>query len=127
MLRLRCHNSDPLIQSLLDFLVAVDHDLLHGVVQQVARVPDIDCCLNFITSEHPDLDAGILQRLDCLADIVLELIFNPSSGNQLEPCLYFRLKPVHKFISSLNRGAGLQVALVPVSVKLSRDHASSHQ
>jgi hypothetical protein len=51
--------------------VTIDNELVHFVVKQFARVPDIDSCFHFVTSEHPYLDPGIFHKLDGVAHSVL--------------------------------------------------------
>ena len=53
------------------------------VVQKASCITNLDSCLDLITCEYPELDAGVLEGDDGLGDILLKAIFNGSGANKL--------------------------------------------
>lgn len=45
-------------------------------MEKLARVADVNGCLNFITSEYPKLDTSLFNVVDGLTDLVLQFIFD---------------------------------------------------
>ena len=86
-----CLFSDVLVtEGVVDF----DFDLLgsgllqdkhiHLIMQQLAREANVDGCLNFVTSENPDLNTCLLDIVDCPTHLILELVFNSRRANQIK-------------------------------------------
>ena len=72
--------AEPPLDALLAVLVADQQ--LHGLRQELARVPDVDCSLLLVAREHPDLDPSVGQVADGLRDADLQLVLNGGGAEQ---------------------------------------------
>ena len=73
--RLLCHT---LLAQSFDYLYSRacrgnlrEHEHVHVLMEQLARMTNIDGCLNFVACQHPKLDTSSLYIIDCLANLVL--------------------------------------------------------
>ena len=62
----------------LEFL---QHKHVHGVVEQLARMSDVNRRLDLVTREHPELHSCFLDIIDCLADLILKFILDSCRSN----------------------------------------------
>jgi hypothetical protein len=60
---------------------------MHSLLYKLARLTDILSGFELVAGEHPDLDACLLQRSDCLWDIILQPILNSGASNQYNVAL----------------------------------------
>ena len=58
----------------------------HTVIQQLAGVANVNCRLNFVTSEHPKFNSSLSDHFDGSRDSVLKLI--------LERCRAYKFKAI---------------------------------
>ena len=56
---------------------------LHPPVDNAYLVPNILSCLDFISSEHPKLYSGLSDGTNSLCALVLQLIFNRCTPNEI--------------------------------------------
>ena len=98
-------------------LLNVSHieDLLSPVLE-ASRYSNASSCLNLVTGEHPDLDAGRAQGLDGEGDLVLKLILNTCNSQQLHADLEFADHLRHLFLSIDKGGLGCLVSREPLIV-----------
>lgn len=66
------------------WLQLLKNEHIHCIVEQLARVSNVDCCLHLITRQHPELDSGLLDVIDCFANLILKFILNSCRSNQIE-------------------------------------------
>ena len=68
----RLYNLDP------DFLrlELLQYKHVHGIVKQLARVPNVNRRLNLIAREYPELHSRLLDIIDGFTNIILQLILN---------------------------------------------------
>ena len=93
--------------------------LLHLVVEEAARVPNINRRLDFVASKDPDFDSSLLERLNCFFDLFLELVLDSCRSDKSHASLNFVLLFLYFFIFSYNARQSLLKALVPCVVVLS--------
>ena len=79
-----------------------------GVVfDQAATVANVDRCLSFVTSQHPQFDLCTSKLVDGFRNTLLQLVFNSSSSTQLKisfhhsASLFDHLLSVHKARGSI--------------------------
>ena len=58
-----------------------------GFGDKFAGLGDTCSCLQFVSSQHPNLDPSIPQGLQRLSDVVLQLVLHPSHAEQLHVAL----------------------------------------
>lgn len=59
----------------------------HVLLDQLATLSDLDRCLLLVPSEHPDLDVGFDENVDCLWDAILQLILDCGRSHILQVLL----------------------------------------
>lgn len=52
------------------------------VLDELARFADVFGSFKFISSQHPYFDSSLLQRVDCLRDVILEPVFDSGRSDQ---------------------------------------------
>ena len=93
--------------------------LLHLVVEEAARVPNVNRRLNFVTSKDPDFDSSLLERLNCFFDLFLELVLDSRRSDKSHASLNFILLNLYFFILSYNARQSILKAVIPCFVVLS--------
>ena len=74
--------------------------LLHLVVEEAARVPNINRRLDFVASKDPDFDSSLLERLNCFFDLFLELVLDSCRSDKGHASFDFILFLLYFFILS---------------------------
>ena len=97
----------------------IDDILLHLVVEEAARVPNVNRRLNFVTSKDPDFDSSLLERLNCFFDLFLEFVLDSRRSDKSHASLNFILLNLYFFILSYNARQSLLKAVIPCFVVLS--------
>ena len=110
------HTSAKLFKSLNDFLLI--HEILFLLYinhlenrfffgLQACRYRDALSSLNFISSEHPDLDACLSQSFNRDQHIVLKFVLDPRDGKEIH--LFFQTgnNVLHQLLSVLHRSLSL--------------------
>ena len=97
----------------------IDDILLHLVVEEAARVPNVNRRLNFVTSKDPDFDSSLLERLNCFFDLFLELVLDSRRSDKSHASLNFILLNLYFFILPYNARQSLLKAVIPCFVVLS--------
>lgn len=99
-------------------LLSIYDESLHLCVQQLTREANVDCSLDLVPSEDPDLDASSLDKLKRVSDLILEFVFDGSRANQIEVDLNLLRDFVHVFLSIACRGQSSLVLLAPLPVEV---------
>lgn len=68
-------------------IILLKNKHVHFIGQQLARVSNIDGCLNFVAGQHPHLDASRFEISDCLSDFILQFILDGRRADQFEVLL----------------------------------------
>ena len=97
----------------------IDDILLHLVVEEAARVPNVNCRLYLVTSKDPDFNSSFLERLNCFFDLFLELVLDSCRSDKGHASLNFVLLLLYFFILSYNARQSLLKAVIPCVVVLS--------
>ena len=69
------------------WLSRLQDEHVHFSLKKLACVTDIHCCLYFITSKDPNLNASLSNVINRLTDIFLQLVLNCSRANELKALL----------------------------------------
>ena len=97
---------------------SVNDVLLHLVVEEAARVPNVNRRLDFVASKDPDFDSSLLERLNRLFDFLLELVLDSCGSDKSHARLNLVLLFIDFLILSYDARQSRLEALVPRIVVL---------
>ena len=75
-----------LVQLALQFLhrQLVNREQGHHLVEETSRKTNVNCCLDFVSREHPHLDASPANEPYGIGNILLKLVFDGGGADEFQ-------------------------------------------
>jgi hypothetical protein len=110
-------------QVTIDSDATVTHQV-HALGDETARHPNVDSCLLAIAGKDPDLDASLLERMNCVGHALLEFVFNGRRSKEQHILLDELGRRIKSVTAILKCGCRASIDLSPLHILLFSDLAA---